>query len=199
MAKKKNIEHLLIYGTYSKILHGGRLYGGYQTGYRIMASSWLLATFAAIGFLLSNDNILPFEHILAVPIISFFGIVGLYLIWHEDTFVQEILLDVNVVEGLELEKKHPWLPQVHHNFLNLYKTTNARFVKVLFFIGCKSILFLTMGISLAIFLYPISLVYTTIALLGCIGLNLLSNRLMIRKAGKIQELMEHLSDVDERS
>jgi len=194
-------EKFLIYGVYSRLLSGGRYHGTFQTSYRIIASSWLLATFVAIGFLLSKDNILPFTHIIAVPIICCLGILGLFLIWYEDTFVQEILLDKNVVEALELEKKNQWLPQVHHTFLNLYKTTNARFVKVLFFIGCKSILFFIMAFSLAIYFYKYqsSYLWMIVSILGCLIMNYLSSRYMVRKAGKIQDLMEYLTDVDERT
>lgn len=169
-----------------------------QTGYRITASSWLLASFAAIGFLLSKDNILPFDHLLGVVYTCILGIIGLYLLWYADTFVEELLLDINVVEALRLEKKHPWLPQVHHSFLHLYKTTNARFVKVLFFIGCKSILIFIMGISMALYLdrYNYILIFTAVGL--CILLNFVSSKFMLYKAGKIQEFMEYLDHVDEQ-
>ncbi len=196
---QKTKNRVLIYGVYSKLLNGGRYHGAFQTKYRILASSWLLATFVAIGFLLSKDNLLPFSHLIAVTIICVIGILGLYLLWYEDTFVQELLLDINVVEALELEKRNSWIPQLHHRFLHLYKNTNARFVKVLFFIGCKSILFFIMACSLAIYLYQLSYLWMTLVILVCVFLNYISSQYMIRKTGKIQELMEFLTDVDERT
>ena len=195
--EKKHIK-FLAYGTYSRILNGGRHHGAIQTGYRIIASSWLLATFAGIGFLLSSDNILPFNHLLGVSVLCMIGITGLYLTWYEDTFVQEMLLDINVVEGLRLEKQFSWLPQVHHCFLRLYQTTNARFVKVLFFIGCKSILFFIMWSSLAIYFYKFSYILSLTLVLLFFFTNYISSKIMIYKAGEIQEFMEFLNDVDER-
>lgn len=197
MAKAIRKKQLLS-GVYSKLLQGGRHHGGIQTSYRIIASSWLLATFAAIGFFLSKDNILPFSHLLGVALICLIGIIGLYLLWYEDTFVQELLLDMNVVEALRLEKEYSWLPQVHHCFLHLYKTTNARIVKVLFFIGCKSILVVIMGISLAIYFYNWNMVLTFVSISGCLILGYVSSIFMIQKAGKIQEFMGFLTDVDKR-
>lgn len=197
--KKKTPEKILIYGAYSKLLSGGRYHGTIQANYRLIASTWLLATFAAIGFLLSKDNILPFNHLIAVPIACSLGIIGLYLIWYEDTFVQELLLDINVVEALELENEYPWLPQMHHRFLNLYQNTNARYVKVLFFIGCKSILFFIMAVSLGIYLYKISILWMFFSVFGCLILNYASSLYMKHKAGEIQEFMEFLANVDERA
>lgn len=196
--KKSGHEPFLIFSAYSKLLNTARHHGAFQSSYRLIASSWLLATFVAIGFLLSKDNILPFEHILGVPLICSLGIIGLYLIWYEDTVIQETLLDINVVEALELEKLYPWLPQLHHRFLKLYKSTNARFVKVLFFIGCTSILFFIMTIALAIYLYDLNIILMILIVFSCLLLNAFSAYYMIYKAGKIQEFMEYLTNVDER-
>jgi hypothetical protein len=192
-------EKPLVASTYSKLLEGGRHHGAIQTGYRIMASTWLLATFAAIGFLLSGDVLLPFSHLLGVTIACLLGIVGLYLIWYEDTFVQEMLLDIHVVEALLLEERHNWLPQVHHNFLHLYKHSNARIVKVLFFMGCKSILVFIAATALGFYFYPMGPHLTIATIAACIVLNFLSSKLMLKKSGKIQEFIDFMSYVDRRN
>ena len=148
LSQEEITHRVQVCAAYSHLLSATRHHGSLQTNYRIMASSWLLATFAAIGFLLSEDDLLPFDHLLGVLLACILGIIGIYLLWYEDTFVQELLLDINVVEALQLEKHYEWLPQVHHCFLHLYKKTNARVVKVLFFIGCKSILFVITHLTL---------------------------------------------------
>ena len=198
MDAESNDPKKLVYASYSKVLQGGRYHGAIQTKYRVMCSTWLLATFAAIGFLLFRDGLLPFNHLIGIALITLVGIAGIYILWYADTFVEELLLDINVVEGLRLEKENPGIPQVHHNFLHLYKNSNARIVKVLFFIGCKSILIFTAAIDLAFYFYRTSLLLSLSSIIGCIILNLISSRYMIAKAGKIQEFMEFLWRMDER-
>lgn len=198
MKKIKKEEKIYLYAAYSKLLQGGRIHGATQTKYRILCSSWLLATFAAIGFLLSKDNILPFNHILGIVIISIIGVSGIYILWYADTFIEEMLLDINVVEGLRLEKEHPWLPQVHNSFLHLYKTTNARIVKVLYFIGCKTILIMIIAFSLLIYFYNTNLLASIFSFFTIFILNILSSKYMISKAGKIHDFMDFLWRVDEQ-
>lgn len=188
----------LVLAGYSKVLQGGRYHGTLQTKYRVMCSTWLLATFAAIGFLLSKDKLLPFDHLLGVALISLIGIAGIYILWYADTFVEELLLEINVVEGLRMEKENEWMPQVYHTFLHLYQNTNARIVKVLFFIGCKSILIFTGAVTLSFYFYDRSVIGLIITIAGSLILNFISSSLMIAKAGKIQEFMDFLWRMDER-
>lgn len=195
---KKIDKKSLVYASYSKVLQGGRYHGAIQTKYRVLCSSWLLATFAAVGFLLSKENLLPLDHLLAAAIICVIGMIGIYILWYADTFVEELLLDINVVEGLRIEKENPWAPQIHNTFLHLYKHTHARIVKVLFFIGCKSILMFTFGLTIAFYFYKMSTFLTISSILFCIILNILSSKYMIAKAGKIQDFMEFLWCTDER-
>lgn len=187
-----------IYGAYSKVLSGARHHASLQANYRIMASTWLLATFSAIGFLLSVDELLPFDHLLAVVFICFIGITGLYFLWYEDTVVQELLLDMHVVEGLSLEKKHLWLPQLHHCFLHLYKKGQTPIVKVLFFIGCKTILIIIMTISLCMYLYPKHIILILFSILFFLIFNYYSSKFMLYKTAKIEEFLEYLTNVDIR-
>lgn len=198
MGELGNDPKNLVFASYAKLLQGGRYHGTLQTKYRVMCSTWLLASFAAIGFLLSQDNLLPFDPLIGVSLISLIGIIGIYILWYADTFVEELLLDINVVEGLRLEMENPWMPQVHHTFLHLYKNTNARIVKVLFFIGCKSILLVSGSISLFLYFYSRSFIGLVATVVGFMVLNFLSSHLMIAKAGKIQEFMDFLWRVDER-
>lgn len=198
MVEKKNHKKYLIYASYAKLLHGGRHHGYLQTNYRMMTSTWLLGTFAGIGFLMSSFNTLPFDHLIGVACACIIGIVGIYLLWYADTFIQELLLDINVVEGLILERKYKWLPQIHHTFLHLYKNSNARFVKVLFFIGCKGILVFVFLMSLGFYVYRINPGFVFFLLPACLLLFCLSTAYMVSKTGKIQEFMEYLTRVDKQ-
>jgi hypothetical protein len=81
-----------------------------QHQYRLLASSWLLAMFAGIGFSLSQANFaVPAE--FAVAVIGLAGALGLTQLWSLDLRVYHQLLDGCFVQGLDLEVAHPWLPQ----------------------------------------------------------------------------------------
>lgn len=193
MTESKNQKAFLIYGAYSKVLNGARHHGNLQTSYRIVASSWLLATFIAIGFILSTDNILPFDQMIAVALICALGITGLYLIWYEDTIVQDLLLDINVLEALRIETKHKSLPQIHHRFLNLYKRTNAKYAKVIFYVGCTIILFFIITISLAVYFSKINQFSMFLSIILTLLINYLSGHYMVIKAGKIEKIIKDIS------
>ncbi len=181
--------------VYAQLLAGGRHYGELQTQYRIIASTWLLATFAAIGFLLSADNILPFDHLLGVVLISNIGIVGIYLIWYEDTVIQELLLDLFVIDAVRLENQNKWLPQVHNRFIRLSK---GETVKEMFFIGCKTILLFIMGLSLVAYFYNISILLMGAFALICVLFNYVSSRYMLKKASKIRDYLEFFVKLSDR-
>lgn len=202
MSKKKELKQhkkLLIYGVYSKLLSAGRHHGAIQTNFRIIGSTWLLACFVGAGFLLTVDNILPFSHLLGVAGICLIGIFGLYLIWYEDTYVQELLLDINVLEAIRLEKKYEWLPKVHLCFLHLYSKGSTPLTKIFFFIGCKTILIIIMTIVLAFYFYKYGVFWTSFLVIGMLCLNFLSSRFMIKRAGEINDFMEFLNDADDRN
>lgn len=197
--KKRREDKSLICGIYAQLLSGGRHHGILQTHCKVIASHWLLATFAAIGFFLSVDEILPIDHLLGVAIICLIGVSGIYLLWYEDVFVQESLLDVDVIEGLRLEKEYRWLPQMHHCFVHVFKRGNASNIKVLFFIGCKTILLTTMTIALGIYTYRINYNIMICTLIACMIFNYWCTRFMLLKTRKIDEFLRHLKNANTRN
>jgi hypothetical protein len=95
-----------------------------QARYRALASTWLLATFAGIGFVLSAESFdLPVPRLFVVAGIALAGTVGLVLLWNLDVRVYHRLLDAYFWEGLRLESRNPWVPQVRQRMLDF---TNDR-------------------------------------------------------------------------
>jgi fucose 4-O-acetylase-like acetyltransferase len=93
-----------------------------QHNYRALASTWLLAMFAGIGYVLTAKD-LPF---IPQPIIAFLGLAGacgMTLLWNLDLRVYHQLLESCFVEGLKLEKKYSWLPQT---WLNMMETQDGK-------------------------------------------------------------------------
>lgn len=187
---------LLLFGIYSKLLSDGRLYGTKQTRYRIMASTWLFATLAACGILLSSEELLPIDHLLAVVIVCSLGSLATYAVWYEDTITLETLLDISVIEALKIESKNPFIPQLHHRFLHLFSRGSAPHVKAFFFVGCKTILIILVTISFGIYLYPISSLYSILSVIITIAINIFSTRIMIKKNLQISALIKELQNVD---
>lgn len=91
-----------------------------QNEYRKIGSGWLLATFAGIGFALTQGTSLPFDPILFITLICYAGVIGMVLLWNMDLSVYQKLLDANFKEGLALEKQFPWIPQIRHNMLEFH-------------------------------------------------------------------------------
>lgn len=196
MDKVEKERRLLVFAVYSKLLNAARHHGMLQTNYRLIASTWLLATFAAIGLILSAEEALPFNDFLSVAIVSLIGDFGLLLLWYEDSVVQELLLDLNVLEAFNLEKKERWLPQLHHTFVHLYSKHSILRVKVVFFSGCKTILLFLTTISLAIYFYSFGWCYSLLSVITTCGFNYLISRMMIKKSTSFDHLAGFLANED---
>jgi len=154
---KKEEKKLLIYGCYSKLLFSARSYNNLQAVYRNLAITDLLAVLLADGFLLSFDKTaLPFNPLLGSIVITLIGIISLIFIWYEDIIVQEDYLNTIVFQALKLEKKHSWLPRLHHNFLHLYEKHKIISFKTTFYIGCQAILFFVLSILTIFSLYSLN-------------------------------------------
>ena len=81
---------------------------------RATASGWLLATFAGVGFALT-EQLATGDGLLMAAAVALFGSVGTLLLWNLDLLVYHPLLDAVFHEVIALEKDHDWLPQVAHN------------------------------------------------------------------------------------
>src|SRR3972149_4207926 len=64
--KEEEEKRLVIYGTYTNIIQSIKHFERLQTHYRIISSTMLLATFPAIGFILSSQvKLLPID--ISIP------------------------------------------------------------------------------------------------------------------------------------
>jgi len=88
-----------------------------QVRYRKMASGWLMATLAAIGFILTKTISIGVDTELLVAGIAAAACVGIAILWVVELLVHHRLLDSHFIEGLILEQQQPWLPQVCHTMM----------------------------------------------------------------------------------
>ena len=79
---------------------------------RTLASTWLLAAFGAMGFLLSKELSINLPTEVVILGVGLAASTGLLLLWVLDLLVYHRLLDASFLEALEIEKKYPILPQV---------------------------------------------------------------------------------------
>jgi hypothetical protein len=79
-----------------------------QAGYRGLASTWLLATFAGIGFAIANgDKVVAIPSLFAAAGIAVLGAVGVFLIWIVDMLVYNQMSDAIFFTARSLERQHP--------------------------------------------------------------------------------------------
>jgi hypothetical protein len=145
----KEVEH--IWNFYVELGLMERHFDQIQSNYRRLASTWLLAAFAAIGFVLSTKMtplIPPELFILALGIA---GSVGVYLIWVIDLLVNQRLLDANIIQARDLETAHKWLPQVRNNMRMLLRGKGLR-LKLWFYIAGTEVAALAGGVGLLLWL-----------------------------------------------
>ena len=106
-----------------------------QSNYRTMASTWLLAALAALGFFYSTDRALPVERDAAAGAIAIAAAVGIGLLWVLDVLVYHELLVASDEVGRQLECEYPWLPQIRHTYGTLRSGAPVRLQISLFYLG----------------------------------------------------------------
>ena len=121
-----------------------------QATYRGMASGWLLASFSAMGFVMSTSMILdPANRLLLVAGIALAGCIGIGLLWVIDLLVYHRLLDSYFIEGLILEDRYPWLPPFRHNMMRTQTGEGVLFRVVGFYMGPVFLLVVVAGGALS--------------------------------------------------
>lgn len=147
---KEEKEKLIIYGSYSSYIHGIQHFDNMQNTYRMLTSTILLASFAAIGFMQSlKTTIFPFEKAIGILVIGIIGVASLLTLWHLDLIFYERLLMCNFAEAYKLECKYSWLPRVHYNMIHGKSAKDRPGNAVYFYIGCMASLVLMTGMLLS--------------------------------------------------
>ncbi|HEX2204023.1 MAG TPA: hypothetical protein VHG91_12020, partial [Longimicrobium sp.] len=103
--------------VFAELGENERHFNGLQHQYRTMASGWILAVFAGVQYVLSSWEELPVSGGAAMALIGLAGAVGITLLWNLDLRVYHQLLEAYFVEGLRLERAHPWLPRIRSRML----------------------------------------------------------------------------------
>jgi hypothetical protein len=123
---------------YKEIGENERHFNDLESKYRLQAGAWVVATFAAIGYInsrtLTDASWLNLDLVSVVACILGFG--ALHITWQVDIGFYHQLLDCQFIEGLELERKYKFLPQSRQKIM--WHADDNRFDKRLYPTKIKS-------------------------------------------------------------
>jgi hypothetical protein len=157
-----------------------------QSKYRALTSTWLLAAFLGIGYVLSRDHqvVLPFNIFLAVIVLSFLGSFGITLLWFLDVVLYQRLWLACVVELARLEHKHRWLPRINLNILEMRRSKRFRFFQSYFYVGINSA-FVAISSVTAIVIFGTSIAWSSAVLFASALAIYLMTKLMLLYSGEM--------------
>jgi hypothetical protein len=92
-------------------------FNGLETQYRLLASTWLLASLGAMGFLIQTDKHIMFNNLMLIGLIGCVSCIGIFLLWLLDIKVYHKLLHCVFLQGINLEQKYDWLPKIRTDML----------------------------------------------------------------------------------
>lgn len=140
-----------LWDIYCEIGLSERHFNTVQEKYRLLASSWLLATVAAGSYLIANESDFePLSGSCLAASLAFMGSVGISLLWILDVKVYQRLLSSYYAEGLMLEDTQVWLPMIRLRIRNHFKGSVPLLISI-YYIG--STLFLNVLGCMAVGLF----------------------------------------------
>jgi len=152
-------EFEVVWKFYTEIGALERHFNQLQNHYRTLASTWLLAAFAAIGFLISQQGlIVSIDVLLLVAGIGIAAGIGITLLWNLDLMAYHPLLFAYFSEGLNLEREYTWLPQARTNIRKRMKGRGVTDRISLFYIAAETVTLAIAGFSLAYWSYKYGII-----------------------------------------
>lgn len=142
-----------------------RHFNDLQSKYRTLASTWLLAAFSAMGFIVSEVIEINVEKELLISGIAIAALIGIMLLWVIDLLVYHRLLDSCFIEGLILEEKYSWLPPIRHNMMATMQGEGVLLRVVGFYIAMAAVLILISGGFIASWLTQYNIYWSLIAVI----------------------------------
>ncbi len=120
--------------------------------YRGLASTWLLAMFGGIGYILGK----PYPMHLLTALLGLALVFGIALLWMLDVLVYHRLLLAAFEEGKNLEDAHAWLPRIRTRMREGDRHEKARQCATWFYIGVALAGALVCAVEVAQVLLPTS-------------------------------------------
>lgn len=105
-----------------------------ESRYRTLASTWLLATFAAVGFIATQEQVgLPIPRLGLMGSIAYLGAAGILLLWNLDLMVYHRLLDSCFLAGVLFENEVAWLPKLRTEMMRSAPKSGGVIRRIIYF------------------------------------------------------------------
>ncbi|HSW85912.1 MAG TPA: hypothetical protein VLG49_00270 [Rhabdochlamydiaceae bacterium] len=192
---KHSSHKAFIQAIYFKLNQFERHFELITTKYKNIALTWLLATYAAVGFLLSNEAKGLIDHLSAVSIICFIGLVGVSLIWHLDMNVYHRFWSALFIEEVIMEEKYPHLLQSKTITLLIDKSREKFFTRGAFYFIADILLVITMAAAVFPLIQHSSLYSIIGTEIGFLVFLILLLFFMIKYSNKLQKSFSQLLEI----
>jgi hypothetical protein len=170
-----------------------RHFNGIESEYRKMASTWLLATFGAMGFSLTQNFQIAIDREVLLAGVAVAGCVGILLLWTIDLLVYHRLLDSCFAEGHKLELRYRWLPPVRVDMMDTQDREGVLTRVVLFYLAPVAFLLLVAGGALSLWFARMQQPGAALtAAIGGLAVAVAMAVLMILKTGNTRKTEEEL-------
>jgi hypothetical protein len=177
-------DKLIAYGLFVKMQKLKMHYYSIKLRYKILASTWILASFIGLGYLISGKEIgLPTDLFTGIISVGILAAIGISLLYFFDIFIYHRLLHVIFVVSMDFEKKYKFLPQLSHDAVSLFYKRAVRpisldslyysFFILLFLLISNFALYLNLKENFPSHALLISLVFFGIIMLYTFALNYL--------------------------
>ena len=144
MDESAEAAHFAELGAYERHLNDT------QARYRALTSTWLLAAFTAIGFLLSKDLSLKIDKEVLVGAIALAAAFGVGMLWNLDVRMYHLLLEAVFKAAHDFEEKHPEVPEVRGRMKSVLEWPTGPKRVGTFYIGtCALLLLIALGSFIA--------------------------------------------------
>lgn len=111
----------IAFGLHSKLTSYENHYNIIQNKYKGLAVTWFLATFLAIGYVLSGfEENLPISMVLIISFLCMIAAIGIFLLWYIDSGIYFRMIEAIFNEIILIEDSFPVTGQSHHNMIKLH-------------------------------------------------------------------------------
>lgn len=125
---------------------------------RTLASTWLLATFAAAGFVLTKEGCFILKKSTLVILLCWAGAIGIFVLWILDLQVYQKLLHVWFEVRKEIEEENSYLPQIREKMRTAMHGGRASdLIKIFYMVMIAAPLSFALTLSLSLSLNAISI------------------------------------------
>lgn len=156
----------IIYELINDLFSYENHYNVLQNKYKGLATTWVVATFMGIGYLLSGYEVgISFNLYLSVMFICLISSIGIFLLWHLDAGLYHKFLESIFFEVLKMEKEYPLIGKSHHNIMKLhYLEHDPHILHGMFYSSFIVFLITISAACLGIYLYEYNVWYFAIVI-----------------------------------